>query len=285
VRIPTKKVTKIHPSSLKDYLPSPSGYLHKTCIYDVGNNANAVKESDGSFSVTKEDGSHLRIPPCKYPRLVVKSGKQQIDGSGWQVFTIYNAGSDLTSFNGTWNVPTDPASNHGQLLYTFTGLQNNFFDGEQTIDIIQPVLQYGASPAGGGYFWGIASWYVTSSGVGLHSTLQNVTSGDSILGTMAKSSATSQNWAIVATDTNSKVTTKLTVNTKVAKLEPDAFVTLEVYSVTDCSQYPTDSLNYVNLAVDVSDKPVTPTWKVCSQQQICNEAATVVSPTAVTINY
>jgi len=41
----------------------------------------------------------------------------------------------------------------------------------------------------------------------------------------------------------------------------------------------------VNLIIDISKKPASPKWQVQSQQQICNEAATVVSPTAVTIAF
>jgi len=235
--------------------------------------------------VKKEDGSHLRIPRCNYPRLLIDDGRSKVDGSGWQVFTVWDGGKDLTDYNGTWNVPTKPSSYNDQLLYTFTGLQNAFGDEEQGVDIIQPVLQYGVGPAGGGAYWGIASWYVASSGAALHSTLQPVNDGDSIFGIMTKASATAEAWTITATDTTSGVTTTLNVNKKLGEFEPYAFVTLEVYSVTDCSQYPTDPLNYVNLIIDISKQPAVPKWQVQSQQQICKEAATVVSPTAVTITF
>jgi len=286
VPLTLRKPVKYNPKSLVDYVPTPSGYLHKTCVHDVGNNAKAVPQFDGSIFVTKEDGSHLRIPRCNYPRLINEMRPHpQVDGSGWQVFTVWDAGQDLTTFNGTWNVPSNPPSYNDQLLYTFTGLQNSFGDGEQGVDIIQPVLQFGDSPAGGGAYWGIACWYVTSTGIGLHSTLQPAAAGDNILGVMTKPSATSAAWTIVATDTTTAATTQLLVDKSLGKFEPYAFVTLEVYSVTDCNQYPTDPLNYVNLEIDVNSQPVTPQWQTQSQQQICSESIVVNSASSVTINF
>jgi len=279
VPITNRKTTKYHPASLRDYVATPGGYLHKSCVYDVGNNAKVIRQFDQSFFVTKEDGSHLYIPRCNYPRMMV-------DGDGWQVFAEWDAGKDLTDFNATWNVPTNPPTYNDQLLYTFSGLQNSFsFNGEQGVDIIQPVLQFGDSPAGGGAFWGIACWYVTSTGIGLHSKLQPATAGDSIFGVMTKPSASSSSWSIVATDTTSGVSTNLAVDKKLGEFEPYAFVTLEVYDVSDCTQYPTNPLLYTDLIIQVSNQPVTPVWKAQSQQVICKESCTVNSATAITIAF
>lgn len=50
----------------------------------------------------------------------------------------------------------------------FSGIQNSTM-------IYQPVLQWGESAAGGGNYWGVASWYVDGQGgLALHSNLVRV---------------------------------------------------------------------------------------------------------------
>jgi hypothetical protein len=210
-----------------------------------------------------------------------------VDGSGWQVFAVYDAGNSLAAYNGTWNVPSAPPKYANQLLYTFTGLQNDF-GMAGGVDIIQPVLQYGPGPAGGGAYWGVASWYVTSTNVALHSTFTEVAPADSVYGTMVKPDPSGMKWIIQALDTTTGVNSTLIVNRQLGKIEPYAFVTLEVYDVTDCTQYPTDPLLYTDLAIELCDtscRADQPKWATQSQQVICKEACTVNGPDSVTITF
>ena len=64
-------------------------------------------------------------------------------------------------------MPSDPSTNGG-VIFIFNGL-------EPTTEnvIIQPVLQYGVSAAGGGNYWAIASWLVNTTN-GYHSPLETV---------------------------------------------------------------------------------------------------------------
>jgi hypothetical protein len=65
-------------------------------------------------------------------------------------------------FSTKWIVPPPPKENRGQLLYIFNALFGREFlsDGSFSDHIIQPVLQWGRSPAGGGDYWAICNWYV-----------------------------------------------------------------------------------------------------------------------------
>jgi len=273
------EATIIPLKTLEEYVPTPGGYLHSSCVHNVGNNAIVTPLENGEFHVQREDETETMIPKCGYPKL-----SDDVDGDGWQVFTQWDAGDDLTSFNGTWTVPDAPSSYASQLLYTFTGLVNTYsMNSDEQEVIIQPVLQYGVSPAGGGQNWGIASWYVGTSG--LHSQLVQVNVGDTILGLMSKPNSASQDWSIVSTDKTTTKSTSLQVKAPVAAKEPWAFVTLEVYSVTDCTQYPTNPVVYVDLAVDVKDQSATPDWTATSFQVICNENVVVNSPSSFTINF
>jgi hypothetical protein len=65
-------------------------------------------------------------------------------------------GSRITTFVTSWEVPPAPAVAGGQLIYLFNGLE----DTDQK-HILQPVLQWGVSPAkGSGNAWGLASFWV-----------------------------------------------------------------------------------------------------------------------------
>ena len=56
-----------------------------------------------------------------------------------------------------WTVPPAPATQNGQTIFLFPGIQNSTM-------IYQPVLQWGPSAAGGGNYWAVASWYVDGQG-------------------------------------------------------------------------------------------------------------------------
>jgi len=277
---------KFDSRTLVDYAKTPGGYIHKSCVHNVGNGAEITRNSDDTITVVRPDGIRHRILPCSYPHYPVG-----VDGNGWQVFAYYDAGTTLSSYNGSWNVPDIPSKYANQLLYTFTGLQNSFSLSKSApagVDIIQPVLQFGPGPAGGGAFWGFASWYVTSTGVALHSNYVDVNPSDTILGTMNKGPDGTK-WNINAYDQNTQQNSTLIMGEKLGRMEPFAFVTLEVYDVTDCTQYPKSPLQYVDLAIELCDqtgcKTTQPAWQTESQQVICNEAVTVNGADSVTISF
>src|SRR5262249_32942849 len=62
-------------------------------------------------------------------------------GSGWITYASWtnNTGAPISLFSTTWVVPPAPATQSGQLIYLFNGIQNSGF-------IYQPVLQWGSSP-------------------------------------------------------------------------------------------------------------------------------------------
>jgi len=281
----------------EEFLPVPgAGYFHKSCIHEVPSGSTVYTGDDGkpTHAICPE-GKHFPIPRCEYPVLprLIKSNPSDptplVSGSGWQVFTYYHAGTKLNTYTANWNVPKNPPKTSDQILYTFNGLQNEFTpmaeDGSPAppqIDIIQPVLQFGKTPAGGGGYWGIASWYVTDAAI--HSKLTKVGQNDTIFGMINETKP--GKWNINGTDTTTGVSTDLSVDKgAITRLEPWAFVTLEVYQVSACNQYPTVPLTYTNIMMSASDQPETPTWKPEKQEQICKENVKVISPSAVTITF
>ena len=78
-----------------------------------------------------------------------------IENAQWR-----NGGADpIVYFTTTWVVPSPPGSDDGQTVYLFNGMQP-----DNAAHILQPVLQWGPSPAGGGNNWSITNWYADGQG-------------------------------------------------------------------------------------------------------------------------
>lgn len=78
-----------------------------------------------------------------------------IENAQWR-----NGGTDpIISFTTTWIVPPTPSSSDSQTVYLFNGMQP-----DNAAHILQPVLQWGPSYAGGGNYWSIANWYADGQG-------------------------------------------------------------------------------------------------------------------------
>jgi hypothetical protein len=129
-------------------------------------------------ALTKYPGMEVAVPPRA--RALAGSPDAQVPGlgTGWIVFASWNTRALVTSFTTTWVVPRAPTTHSGQLIYLFNGIQNSTM-------IYQPVLQWGTSPAGGGDYWAVASWYVDSQGgPAFHSDLTPVSPGTVLTGIM-----------------------------------------------------------------------------------------------------
>lgn len=97
--------------------------------------------------------------------------------SGW----MNKSGAPITYFRTRWKVPPHPSTNNGQVIFLFNGIQN-----KSSSYILQPVLQWGKSNAGGGNFWAITNWFVTQGdkGSAIFKELAAVNPGDIIEGIM-----------------------------------------------------------------------------------------------------
>lgn len=102
--------------------------------------------------------------------------------SGWITYAYWfnDTSKPVTYFSTNWKVPSGPTTNHGQTLFLFNGMQDGF---SSTSHILQPVLQWGYSAAGGGYYWAITNWYV-SGNEAFYGALENVSTGTNLQGVM-----------------------------------------------------------------------------------------------------
>jgi len=249
------------------------GYRPSECIHQVPIGSSLSKEKDGSVTVITPEQITYSIPPCD--KMSVQLARQ-ISDSGWIAYANFNAGN-FSSYNGTWKVPKLPKSlGDGQIVYFFTGLEDDAGD-----EIIQPVLQYGADVDGGGEYWGIACWWVTSSDQYIYSTLVKVAVGDTIFGYM--NLLPNASWLIGAV-VNGKPTTALTM----ANVATQTFssVTLEAYQMQSCDDYPNDKgITFTSLIMKDQGKAVTPTWTPNVVFTDCNQNVQSSGAASVTISY
>lgn len=145
--------------------------------------------------------------------------------------------------------------------------------------IIQPVLEYQA----GGY--SVASWYVTLDNSYIESTPISVQSGQHIFGNMTQTGP--QTWLILSQVVETGKVTSCTVTRPRLASQPWAYVTLEVYSASTCSQLPTESQTFTDMVLlDSSGSVITPEWKALQgPDKLCNANCQIVSPSDVTIVY
>ena len=164
-----------------EYAIVPGGFrVHKSCIHEVP--GGAFIDKDGTVSV---DGNVLRkLSPCRYARKPLLKQKGNVPTvNGWieasYVYAPYNAnGSWFSQIGVNFTVPAAPTSQEGQIVYLFPGLEPSAGNA-----ILQPVLQWGVgSMNGGGYSWGMSSWYIPPTGSVVYSPLQPVNVGDTITG-------------------------------------------------------------------------------------------------------
>jgi len=258
---------------------TPSGVRPASCVFGPIPENQLVVDFGTHSEIQDEFGNSLQvINSCD--RSKVKKGSA-VPPDGWNAYTWAQSTSPtINQYNGTWSVPVNPKDKGTQTLFLFTGLQDDYgLDRDvSVVNIIQPVLQFGPSEAGGGAYWAMASWYVDSNGNAYYSQLTKTTSGHKIQGNMFRNNA-NKVWAIQTIDTNTNEITTLNIATNTT--EPYAFVTLEVYTVSNCGEYPTGTDTFTQLIFKPAWKP---TWTPVTANG-CNEQVKINSPTSVSIDF
>jgi hypothetical protein len=156
---------------------------------------------------------------------------------GWIVYSGWTnvSGNPISYFRTQWTVPPDPATDNGQTVFLFNGIQSFGAD----VFILQPVLQWGPSFAGGGSYWSIANWYVGSDGTALVGSLIQVNPGDILEGIMTLTGQTGTNFNYLSSFSGHP-TADLTVS-NIAELTW-ANETLECYDFNAFTDYPDTAL-------------------------------------------
>ncbi len=204
-------------------------------------------------------------------------------GSGWITYSSWtnSTGTPVSSFSTTWVVPDPPATESGQIIFLFNGIQNSTM-------IYQPVLQWGSSAAGGGNYWAVASWYVDGQGgPALHTNLVRVNPGQLLIGVMTLTGHSGSNF-----DYNCDFTGIGGTSLPVTNIQQLTWLieTLECYGITKSTDYPDTDLSNMS-AIKVSTGSTHPTlnWTANNPVTDCGQHTVIVSDSAtageIDLNY
>src|SRR5205085_442159 len=173
----------VSPSDQDELVLTPGGWRPKSKVHLIepgqhvtveGDTMKKIETKTGRViaelgKVPKKPGNELKDKEPNMPKNVYVPDKKKVAaaagsavpdyGTGWIAYAGWtnDSGQPLSSFTTNWVVPPAPASDSGQTIFLFNGIQNSAF-------ILQPVLQWGPSYAGGGSYWTIANWYADGQG-------------------------------------------------------------------------------------------------------------------------
>ena len=250
MRILTTALVPLLASAVPEgYVLVPGGFAHRDCVHSVPAGAVAAPVN------------------CNMP--MIKAGNGH--GAAWKAWAQIKSptGGNVTSLNSTWVVPGEPQVRAGQTLFWWNGMEP-----ADTSAVLQPVLQWGSSAAGGGDYWAVSSWFVSGSQGSHFSPLVRVASGDVISGTNTLL-ADGITWAISASTPGSKPS-ELTFKPAPGAW-PTAYHVLEAYGVTTiCDLYPAaGAVNFTvkSLAFDGVEMAPPIDWDFMTQTAGCGERA------------
>jgi hypothetical protein len=227
---------------------TPGGWRPKSKVHlvELGHH---ISVEDGNLKIIhtetgkliKDFGKIQEVPEEKGKRILRVRLAERKKGAaattpitdGWIIYSDWTSNTEnpISYFRTRWIVPREPATNNDQTVYLFNGLQ-------ETIEgpfILQPVLQWGASPAGGGKFWSITNWYVDrEGGHAFHGHLVRVNPGDVLDGVMSLLGQYGKSFSYISSFTGFP-TTDLRAYSKELRW---ACETLECYGFKAFTDYP-----------------------------------------------
>ncbi|KAJ7610713.1 hypothetical protein DFH06DRAFT_171367 [Mycena polygramma] len=218
-------------SSIVDTVLTPGGYRPQTHVHAIPDGGSLAHVGSDIHILTANGSLAHIVPTTSGSRTKVRKDFQ----SGWIAFAIWvnDASAPISSLTTSWIAPPEPETYSGQTVFLFNGLQP-----ATTGAILQPVLQYGPSNAGGGPYWSLASWYVDDTGHAFFTTLVNTTAGASLNTVVTLTNSTNSSFTYTSQFSNVPGTSiSITRETPLAV----AAETLEAYGVTKGTDYPAGS--------------------------------------------
>jgi hypothetical protein len=268
-----------------DYVLTPSGGIHKSCFHELADTDTMADD----VSITHADGTSTPIAPCLYARQALHTqGPVETTGvaepepvnNGWIESANWTSSVAIKSMHADFMVPKAPTSYRGQTVFLFPALEPT-----SGSDIIQPVLQYGPSAAGGGEYWAIATWFGggTWQGNYFYSKLRKVSVGETLTSEMEDTGDCHPMgcvWKIAMHDSHDTTNLNITVLNGVQWQWVFGGV-LEAYNVTHCNQYPDSHELFDSISVkDYAGHSHSPSWRHDIGPKGCGEKMTSNSTTA-----
>lgn len=176
---------------------------------------------------------------------------------GWIAYADwYNTrSSSVSSFTTIRAVPPVPATDDGQTVFLFNSIEPASYD-----TILQPVLQYGPSAAGGGSYWAVASWYLVGSEV-YYTTPVETSVGTSLEGVITLDASEGAEYNYTTSFSNIAGTTLIATN---AEELVWATETLEAYGITAITDYPSGTTVFKKINIRVTSGTPDVSWGTTS---------------------
>jgi hypothetical protein len=217
------------PAIAANLVATPGGYRSRSLVHRVDPGHAVDLAADGLRIRSLASNAEVsRIARPKANVVAPKLGDEWIADAYWN----NDSGSPITSFRTTWEVPDEPSTDSGQLIYLFNGMTRYY--GNNAV-ILQPVLQWGTGPDGGGAFWTIASWYVHLQGDTFYTPFVAVNPGDAVTGVMT---AVDQGGGLFTYRSEFEGVTSSVLTVQNAEELVWCSQTLEAYRLERCSDYP-----------------------------------------------
>jgi hypothetical protein len=238
-----------------DWVQIPGELIRPDCVHAVPKGAHIEIGEDGeSGDVTVKGAFVAHYDPCPEAPVSTRhmgdQGQQEPGptGNGWveasQEELSLKSSDNIDFMYGLWTVPKTPSEN-GATVFFFNGIEPSGGGW-----ILQPVLQFGASDAGGGNYWAIASWFVGTSAY--FSPLERVNAGDLLTGYTEQTgvSGSDLDYYVYSTDDNTGGYSWLSVKTHGLHWIWAYAGVLEAYNVTSCKELPSGSDQFLDSSVD-----------------------------------
>ena len=228
----------------------PGQLMPADCVHEIPSGASVdIKDGQVTGDVTLKGQVIAHYEPCSEAPIPTrhlnanKTPGQPPSFNGWveasQENVSLGSSDNIDWMSGYFYVPNNPSVNGG-LIYLFNGIEPSSQNW-----ILQPVLQYGSSPAGGGNYWGIASWLVGTGGA-WHSPLERVNAGDKLWGYTEQTGSSNGTlyWTSEAYDLTNNAYSYINASTWGLHWNWAYEGVLEVYGVNTCSQLPSSGYAY-----------------------------------------
>ncbi|KAJ6484257.1 hypothetical protein C8R45DRAFT_1075439 [Mycena sanguinolenta] len=217
---------------------TPKGFRSASNAVEVPAGGKIVHVNEANLHVLDSEGAVVHVASKTSSWIAPEE-------TGWVAYASFlNTGAAIGSFKATWSVPPAPANFDGQTLFLFNSIEPATFDA-----IMQPVLQYGGSAAGGGEYWAVANWYLYGDNTFFTTPVQ-VNPGQQLVGEVG----------LVGTSGNTYNYNSAFTNLDVPSLTVDggeelqwATITLETYSTTSSRDYPTGSTVFSGINLELSN--------------------------------
>ena len=244
---------------------TPGGYKPRSNVYLLEKGYH-VASRDGQLWLVDSTKGEIQLlgdheaaaaPPETNPAIAAGQtgpNPSALPGSSWVAYTEFEnvTRPAISLFTAEWIVPNPPKDQGDQTIFIFIGLQNNQY-------ILQPVLQWGPSFAGGGKFWSISNWYTDGNTKDTVCTpAQKVAPGDKLSASMQ-----------LVSQVDRSFTYKISFQKypDLDHVQPNvmelfwAFVVLESYNIANDNQYPPVEQTQVKINnISAGETQLSPAW-------------------------